>query len=135
MHQSRLQMEFWFFQATKFQIKIRTPNSWFINPQLDSDRSYGFLVISSNNTSKRIYIMIVLKQSLHMWLMSQRNPCEMQKWCQCTFLKHFSITKHILAKKKFFIVAIFLKWHFLFYLVNQRMKKIAFIALEALSVP
>ena len=70
-----------------------------------------------------------------MWLMSQRNPCEMQQCCQCTFLKHFSITKHILAKKKFFIVAIFLKWRFLFYLVNQRMKKFAFIALEALLVP
>ena len=69
-----------------------------------------------------------------MWLMSQRNPCEMQQCCQCTFLKHFSITKHILAKKKFFIVAIFLKWRFLFYLVNQRMKKFAFIALEALFV-
>ena len=62
----------------------------------------------------------------HMWLMSQRNPCEMQQCCQCTFLKHFSITKHILAKKKFFIIAIFLKWRFLFYLVNQRMKKICF---------
>ena len=61
-----------------------------------------------------------------MWLMSQRNPCEMQQCCQCTFLKHFSITKHILAKKKFFIIAIFLKWRFLFYLVNQRMKKICF---------
>ena len=116
-------MEFWFFQATKFQTKIRTPNSWFINPQLDSDRSYGFLVISSNNTSKRIYIMIVLKQSLHMWLMSQRNPCEMQHCCQCTFLKHFSITKHILAKKKFFIVAIFLKWRF-FLLSKSKEKKI-----------
>ena len=69
-----------------------------------------------------------------MWLMSQPNPCEMQECCQCTFLKHFSITKHILAKKKFFIVAIFLKWRFLFYLVNQRMKKFAFIALEALFV-
>ena len=68
----------------------------------------------------------------HMWLMSQHNPCEMQHCCQCTFLKHFSITKHILAKKKFFIVAIFLKWHFLFYLVNQRITKFAFITLEAL---
>ena len=74
------------------------------------------------------------KYNKHMWLMSQPNPCEMQECCQCTFLKHFSITKHILAKKKFFIVAIFLKWRFLFYLVNQRMKKIAFIALEALFV-
>ena len=45
----------------------------------------------------------------HMWLVSQGNPYVMQETCQCTFLKGFSITNNILAKKKFFIVANFFK--------------------------
>ena len=51
-----------------------------------------------------------------LWLVSQGNPYVMQETCQCTFLKDFSITNNILAKKKFFAVANFFKWRFLFYL-------------------
>ena len=42
-----------------------------------------------------------------MWLVSQGNPYVMQETCQCTFLKGFSITNNILAKKKIFIIANF----------------------------
>jgi hypothetical protein len=56
----------------------------------------------------------------HMWLVSQGNPYVMQQTCQCTFLKGFSITNNILAKKKFFIFANFFKWRFLFYLVKTK---------------
>ena len=65
--------------------------------------------------SKKLKIL-----SSHMWLVSQGNPYVMQETCQCTFLKGFSITNNILAKKKFFIFANFFKWRFLFYLVKTK---------------
>ena len=60
--------------------------------------------------------MYIFETFDHMWLVSQGNPYVMQETCQCTFLKGFSITNNILAKKKFFAVANFFKWRFLFYL-------------------